>query len=86
MPERVLINFEVTPEEKRMIERHAKKHGQTVRGYLRGCYLIDMVMTGDAQAVKIIGADVKATLREKLEGWGVLVGLGRGAGAQQKSP
>jgi len=81
MPERVLINFEVTPEEKRMIERHAKKSHQTVRGYLRGCYLLDMVVAGDAQAVKILGAEVKAALREKLERWGVLVGLGRGEGA-----
>jgi hypothetical protein len=81
MPERVLINFEVTPAEKRMIERHAKKSGQTVRGYLRGCYLMDMMIAGDREAVKIMGAEVRAALREKLAEWGVLIGLGREEGA-----
>ena len=81
MPERVLINFEVMPAEKRMIERHAKKSGQTVRGYLRGCYLMDMIIAGDGEAVKILGTEVKAALQEKLSRWGVLRGLGRDAGA-----
>jgi hypothetical protein len=80
MPERVLINFEVTPAEKRMIERHAKKSGQTVRGYLRGCYLMDMVIAGDGEAVRVLGAEVKAALREKLARWGILGRLGREEG------
>ena len=53
-----LMQFKVTPEEKRIIERRAKKEGTNTSSYIRGCVLMEMVLDGDFEAMKVVGAEV----------------------------
>ena len=53
-----LMQFKVTPEERRIIEKRAKKEGTSTSNYIRGCVLMEMVLDGDFQAMKIVGAEV----------------------------
>lgn len=53
-----LMQFKVTPEEKRIIEKRAKKEGATTSNYIRGCVLMEMVLDGDFEAMKVVGTEV----------------------------
>jgi hypothetical protein len=53
-----LMQFKVTPEERRIIENRAKKEGTSTSNYIRGCVLLEMVLDGDFEAMKIVGAEV----------------------------
>ena len=53
-----LMQFKVTPEERRIIEKRAKKEGATTSNYIRGCVLMEMVLDGDFEAMKVVGAEV----------------------------
>lgn len=53
-----LMQFKVTPEEKKIIERRANKEGTTTSNYIRGCVLMEMVLDGDFEAMKVVGAEV----------------------------
>ena len=53
-----LMQFKVTPEERKIIEKRAKKEGTSTSNYIRGCVLMEMVLDGDFQAMKIVGAEV----------------------------
>lgn len=73
-----LMQFKVTPEEKRIIERRAKKEGVTASNYIRGCVLMEMVLDGDFEAMKVVGAEVGRKVwqglrkrADQLEGLGV---------------
>lgn len=53
-----LMQFKVTAEEKKIIEKRAKKEGTTTSNYIRGCVLMEMVLDGDFEAMKVVGAEV----------------------------
>lgn len=53
-----LMQFKVTPEERRIIEKRAKKEGTTTSNYIRGCVLMEMVLDGDFEAMKVVGTEV----------------------------
>ena len=53
-----LMQFKVTIDEKRIIEKRAKKEGTTTSNYIRGCVLMEMVLDGDFEAMKVVGAEV----------------------------
>lgn len=66
-----MMQFRVTDEEKALIERCAAKAGMTVSEYIRAGMLMEMMIEGEVQAMKIIGRTlgVKAmdALRRRLK-------------------
>ena len=67
-----VINFRVTPKEKALIERLAKKEDVPVSGYIRGSVLMDMLTSGDAEAMMyamgMIGGGLKQMARSAVFG------------------
>jgi hypothetical protein len=53
-----MMQFRVNEEEKALIEKCAKKAGMTVSEYIRACMLMEMVVDGEVQALKIIGRTI----------------------------
>jgi uncharacterized protein (DUF1778 family) len=49
-----LMQFKVTPEERKLIEKVAKKQGMTVSEYVRAAIIMDMVLEGEVEAMKIV--------------------------------
>jgi len=49
-----LMQFKVTPEERKLIEKVAKKEGSTVSEYVRAAIIMDMVLEGEVGAMKIV--------------------------------
>jgi len=49
-----MITFEATEEEKKVIERVAKKEGMTISEYVRACVFLDLFVSGDLEALKIL--------------------------------
>ena len=49
---------EPAEDEKALIEKCAKKAGMTVSEYIRACMLMEMVVDGEMQALKIIGRTI----------------------------
>jgi hypothetical protein len=64
------LQFKVTEQERKLIERCASDEGTTVSKYVRGAVLISMVFDGKAEAIKIVARDVGekafAAVRQKL--------------------
>lgn len=52
------LQFKVTEQERRLIERCAQEEGTTVSKYVRGAVLMSMVMDGKAEAIKIVAKEV----------------------------
>ncbi|CBK43227.1 protein of unknown function [Nitrospira defluvii] len=50
-----MMQFRVNEEEKKLIEKCAKDAGMEVADYIRVSLLMEMVMRGEVQAIKIIG-------------------------------
>ena len=53
-----MMQFRVNDEEKALIEKCAKKAHMTVSEYIRACMLMEMVVDGELQALKIIGRTI----------------------------
>lgn len=53
-----LMQFKCTPEERKIIEKRAQKEGTSTSNYIRGCVLMEMVLDGDFEAMKVVGAEV----------------------------
>lgn len=53
-----MMQFRVNEEEKALIEKCAKKSGMTVSEYIRASLLMEMVIDGEVQALKIIGRTI----------------------------
>lgn len=49
-----LMQFKVTPEERKLIEDCAKKQGATVSEYVRSSVIMEMVLDGEVKAMKIV--------------------------------
>ena len=64
------LQFKVTEQERKLIERCAADEGTTVSKYARGAVLMSMVMDGKADAIKIVAREVGektfAVVRQKL--------------------
>ncbi|MBA5862214.1 MAG: hypothetical protein GDA65_05850 [Nitrospira sp. CR1.1] len=64
------LQFKVTEQERRLIEKSAEEEGTTVSKYVRGAVLMSMVMDGKAEAIKIVAKEVGerafAVVRQKL--------------------
>jgi Family of unknown function (DUF6290) len=53
-----MMQFRLNDEEKALIEKCAKKAGMTVSEYIRVCMLMEMVVDGEMQALRIIGRTI----------------------------
>jgi len=53
-----MMQFRVNDEEKALIEKCAKKAGMTVSEYIRACMLMEMVVDGELQALRIVGRTI----------------------------
>lgn len=53
-----MMQFRVAEDEKALIEKCAKKAGMTISEYIRACMLMEMVVDGEVQALKIIGRTI----------------------------
>ena len=53
-----MMQFRVTDEEKDLIEKCAKKARMTVSEYIRACMLMEMVVDGEMQALRIVGRTI----------------------------
>ena len=53
-----MMQFRVTDEEKDLIEKCAKKSRMTVSEYIRASMLMEMVVDGEMNALKIIGRTI----------------------------
>ncbi len=53
-----MMQFRVNEEEKALIERCAEKANMTVSEYIRASLLMEMVISGEGQALKIIGRTI----------------------------
>jgi uncharacterized protein (DUF1778 family) len=66
------LQFKVTEQERKLIEKCASDEGTTVSKYVRGAVLMSMVMDGKTEAIKIVAREVgeKAfgVVRQKLVG------------------
>ena len=62
----VVVNFKVTPQEQKLIERHAKKADMNVSDYIRTTLYLDMVMASDLEAIRLVGGKLRDRLAEKL--------------------
>jgi hypothetical protein len=49
-----LMQFKVTPDERKLIEKCAKKQGSTVSEYVRAAVIMDMVLEGEVGAMKVV--------------------------------
>ena len=49
-----LMQFKVTPNEKKVIEEFVRKRGDTVSEYVRSAVIMDMVLEGEVKAMKIV--------------------------------
>ena len=50
-----MMQFRVTDEEKALIEKCAQKADMTVTEYIRASMLMEMIIDGEPQALKIVG-------------------------------
>jgi hypothetical protein len=66
-----LMQFKVTPDERKLIENVAKKQGCTVSEYVRGAVIMDMILDGEVGAMKIavdsIGRKAVQALRKRVD-------------------
>ena len=53
-----LMQFKVTPEERKLIEKCAQKQDMTVSEYVRACLLMEMVLDGETKAIKIVASTI----------------------------
>ena len=49
-----LLQFKVSPEERKLIEDCAKKQGASVSEYVRSCVIMEMVLDGEVKAMRIV--------------------------------
>ena len=49
-----LMQFKVTPHEKKVIEDFVRKRRDTVSEYVRSAVIMDMVLEGEVKAMKIV--------------------------------
>ncbi len=53
-----LMQFKMTPQERTLVEKCAKKQGMSVSEYVRACLLMEMVLDGELQAIKIVATTI----------------------------
>ncbi len=62
-----LLAFRVNTQEKKMIERAARRNKMDVSDYVRSCVYFDLVMEGDVEALKLTAAGVRRAVATRLK-------------------
>lgn len=62
-----LMQFKVSPDERALIEKCAKKAKMTVSEYVRASLLMEMVLDGEIQAMKIVATTIGRKAIKALE-------------------
>lgn len=52
------LQFKVTQEERKLIEKWAKEHGTTVSRFVRAIVIVSTALDGNVEAIKIVAKDV----------------------------
>lgn len=53
-----LMQFKVTPQERALIEKCARNQAMSVSEYVRASLLMEMVLDGEMQAIKIVATTI----------------------------
>jgi hypothetical protein len=61
-----LIAFRVSAQERKMIEKGAKRHKMDVSDYVRSCVYFDLVMDGDVEALKFTAVGVRQAVAARV--------------------
>ncbi len=59
-------NIRLTTEEKALLEKRAKKERMTESDYLRVCMVMDSVISGDVDALKLVGQGLSEKLADRV--------------------
>ena len=62
-----LIALRVNAQERKMIEKAARRHKMHVSDYVRSCVYFDLVMEGDVEALKYTAAGVRRAVATRLK-------------------
>lgn len=63
-----VMQFRVTPKEKDLIEKYAKKGGMTVSQYVRGTLIMEMAtLEADVEAMKIVFKTIGKAAKDALK-------------------
>ena len=62
-----LIAFRVSAEERRLIEKVAKREKMEVSDYVRSCVYLDLLFSGDAEAMKLMAARIREKVARRLK-------------------
>lgn len=61
-----VINFKVNEQEKKIIEDHARNKDLGISEYLRQSVFLDLVISGDIEAIKYIASSAQGKIIKKL--------------------
>lgn len=81
--ERRMIAFDVTPEEERMITEAARKDGMSRAAWIRSACYGEAIMSGNLEAVRLLGVRGRAKVVEWLKSKGILPLVSEKAGAER---
>jgi len=81
--ERRMIAFDVTPEEERMITEAARKDGMSRAAWIRSACYGEAIMSGNLEAVRLLGIRGRAKLVEWLKSKGILPLVSEKVGAER---
>jgi hypothetical protein len=65
----VTLQGRVTLKEKAMVEKHCERRGEPVSDYVRSAVFTAMVFDGSGDALYVLGAAVKRSLKRRMEEW-----------------
>ena len=81
--ERRMIAFDVTPDEERMITEAARKDGMSRAAWIRSACYGEAIMSGNLEAVRLLGVRGRAKLVEWLKSKRILPVVSEKAGAER---
>jgi hypothetical protein len=64
---RQVFTIKFTKAEKALLEKRAKKAGVTEADHLRACMVMDALVAGDVEALKVVGGTLREILAERIK-------------------
>jgi hypothetical protein len=81
--ERRMIAFDVTPDEERMITEAARRDGMSRAAWIRSACYGEAIMSGNLEAVRLLGIRGRAKVVEWLKSKGILPLVSEKAGVER---
>jgi hypothetical protein len=63
---RIMVAMKLTEAEKALLEKRVQVSKMTMSDYLRVCMLVDSVMDGDKDAIKLMAGNLRAKVTQRL--------------------